>query len=78
MFELLQQAPDTMLVHPGEMVFPPVVFGIITLVVLVALIGVTFAFRNMAIAHPEKSRVLPYEPVGHPGQPIIDSDADRH
>ena len=78
MFELLQQAPDTMLITPGPMVFPPVVFGIITLVILLILVGITFAFRNMAQAHPEKSRVLPYEPVGHPGQPIIDSGDGRH
>lgn len=83
MFDLLLQAtgtaPDTVLVHPGPMVFPPFIFGVITLVILVALMGVTFAFRNMAQAHPEKSAVLPYEPVGHPGTPIIDSEAGgRH
>lgn len=78
MFELLQQAPDTVYITPGPMVFPPFVFGVITLVILVVLHGVTFAFRNMAMSHPEKSRVVAFEPVGHPGQPIVDPGEERH
>lgn len=78
MFEqVLIQAADTMLVVPGPMIFPPIVFGILALVIMLALMAVTFSFRNMSHAHPEHSRVIRHEPVGHPGQPIIES-GDQH
>lgn len=64
----------TFVVHPGPMWFPPIVFGILMLVVLLALVAVTFAFRNMAASHPENPRVYLYEPIGHPGQPIEGGD----
>lgn len=66
------QAVEEVVITPGPMVFPPIMFGVITLVVLVVLMGVTFAFRNMADAHPKNPTVTKYEPVGHPGQPIIE------
>ncbi|MFD2758067.1 hypothetical protein [Gulosibacter faecalis] len=67
---VIQAADDVMIVHPGEMWFPPIVFGILTLVILLALALVAFSFRNMAASHPVNSEVSPYEPVGHPGHPI--------
>lgn len=80
MFELssLIQAAEEVIITPGDMVFPPIVFGLLSLVILVALVGLTFSFRNMAAAHPEKSTVIQYEPVGHPGQPILESGERAH
>ncbi|WP_311478435.1 hypothetical protein [uncultured Gulosibacter sp.] len=75
--QVINQAAETVVVVPGHMVFPPIVFGILALVIMVALMAVTFSFRNMASAHPERSRVIRHEPVGHPGQPIIES-GDQH
>lgn len=78
MFEhVLIQAAEEMKVVPGDMVFPPIVFGIIAFAIMAALILITFSFRNFSAAHPEKSRVVRHEPVGHPGQPIIES-GDQH
>ncbi len=78
MFEqVLFQAADTMVVVPGHMVFPPIVFGISAFAIMMALMAVTFSFRNMSKAHPERSRVIRHEPVGHPGQTIIES-GDQH
>lgn len=64
------QSAEEMIVHPGEMWFPPIVFGIIALVLLLVLALVAFSFRNMAASHPENPTVYLYEPVGHPGHPI--------
>lgn len=80
MFELSSaiQAAEEMIITPGPMVFPPIVFGLLTLVILVALVGLTFSFRNMSAAHPEHNKVIQAEPIGHPGQPIIESGHSAH
>lgn len=64
-------AAEEMIVHPGEMPFPPIVFGLIALVAFLALALVTFSFRNMAEQHPEHSRYVPFEPIAHPGTPKL-------
>ncbi len=66
------QSAEEMIVHPGEMWFPPIVFGIIALVLLLVLALVAFSFRNMAASHPENPTVYVYEPIGHPGHPIAE------
>ncbi|MGO1543131.1 MAG: hypothetical protein ACTHXA_02200 [Gulosibacter sp.] len=75
MFELpiVIQAVEEMIVVPGPMLFPPIVFGIIMFVFLMAVALITFSFRNMSARHDEKPRIYKHDPVGHPGQPIIDS-----
>lgn len=69
------QAAEIVEITPGEMWFHPIVFGVITFVIFLALMGVTFSFRNMAASHPVNPTVTKYEPVGHPGHPVIESDA---
>lgn len=66
------QSAEEMIVHPGETWFPPIVFGIIALVLLLVLALVAFSFRNMAASHPENPTVYVYEPIGHPGHPIAE------
>ncbi|WP_140400628.1 hypothetical protein [Gulosibacter sp. 10] len=66
------QAVEEMVVTPGPMIFPPFVFGVAMLVLLIVVMGITFSFRNMAASHPKRSRITVYEPVGHPGHPIIE------
>lgn len=75
MFELptVIQAAEEMIVIPGPMLFPPIVFGIIMFVLLMVIGLVTFSFRNMAARHESPGRIYKYDPVGHPGDPIIES-----
>lgn len=68
---------DTVEVHPGPMLMPPYAFGIITFVFLALLVLVTWAFRNMSQSHPEHSDLWHHEPMGHPGQPVIEPGGDR-
>ncbi|MFD2674874.1 hypothetical protein [Gulosibacter bifidus] len=70
------QAAEIVEITPGHMWFPPVVFGVITLVIFIALLAVTFSFRNMSESHPVNPTVAKYEPVGHPGHPIVESDGN--
>ncbi|KAB1641932.1 hypothetical protein [Gulosibacter chungangensis] len=78
MFELptVIQAAEEMIITPGPMVFPPIVFGIMMFVLLMAIALVTFSFRNMAARHESPARLYKHDPVGHPGQPIIESGHD--
>ena len=80
MFELptLVLAAEEMIITPGHMWAHPIVFGVVAFVLLMAVGLVTFSFRNMAQSHPERSRVIQAEPVGHPGTPILESGHDAH
>lgn len=75
MFELpiVIQAAEEMIVIPGPMIFPPIVFGLIAFVALMVVALVTFSFRNMSARHESPGRIYKHDPVGHPGQPIIES-----
>ena len=70
------QTAEIVEITPGHMWFPPIVFGVITLVIFIALLALTFSFRNMAASHPVKPTVTKYEPVGHPGHPINEAEAE--
>ena len=56
------QSAEEMIVHPGETWFPPIVFGIIALVLLLVLALVAFSFRNMAGATPRTRRSTSMSP----------------
>lgn len=78
MFELptVIQAAEEMIITPGPMVFPPIVFGIMMFAFLMVVALVTFGFRNMAARHDGSGRIYKHDPVGHPGQPILESGHD--
>lgn len=67
--------PGEVIVHPGNMVMPPVMFGLIAFGALLLLIGITWSFRHMANRHPERSPILPFQPVIHKGQSIEEHSA---
>ncbi|PPF34011.1 hypothetical protein [Pseudoclavibacter sp. AY1H1] len=59
----------------NELVMPPIMFGVVTLVAFVALIVVTYAFRNTWHSNPVDSKVVPYEPFNHAG--VIESGSEH-
>ncbi|PPF44178.1 hypothetical protein C5B85_11070 [Pseudoclavibacter sp. AY1F1] len=62
----------------NELVMPPIMFGVVTLVAFVALIIVTYAFRNTWHSHPVDSKVVPYEPFNHAGVIEAGSEHSKH
>lgn len=51
----------------NELWFPPIWFGVIALVALVAFLLISLMFRNLGSSHPEHSEVSPHVPFVHPG-----------
>ncbi|KAB1656787.1 hypothetical protein F8O01_08990 [Pseudoclavibacter chungangensis] len=49
----------------NELAMPPVMFGVIAMVLFLVLTWVTFLARNSANRHPEHSEVHPYVPFQH-------------
>ena len=62
----------------NELVMPPIMFGVVTLVAFILLIVVTYAFRNTAHRNPVDSKVVPYEPFHHAGVIEAGSEHSKH
>lgn len=67
MIELLLAAEEGGSHVVNELWFPPIVFGVLMMVVFVVLLACTFMFRNSAASHPVDSEVHPFQPYVHPG-----------
>lgn len=72
MIELLIAAEEGGTHVVNELWFPPIVFGILMLTLLVVLLITTWMFRNVANTHPVESEVHPHVPYVHPGHAAHD------